>query len=187
WRQIQVSSDYNFWDLHIAIQDSMGWYDCHLHSFNLYKDDKARRVEIGIPGDMAEGVIAGWKIPIANYFVNEGEKVEYHYDFGDDWYHEIVFEGIKPKSKSAKYPKCIGGERACPPEDCGGVTGYYDLLEVLKKRKGKKYSEMIRWLKNHVVSYYPYDSNYFDCKKVKFDNPDSRWVLSFRENISFGE
>ncbi len=182
WRRIQVHNDYSFWDLHVAIQDSMGWYDCHLHSFNLYKDDKVKRVELGIPGDMAEDVIADWEYPLTNYFVNEGEKVEYHYDFGDDWYHEIVFEGIKKKIKSLKYPKCIDGERACPPEDCGGISGYYDLLKTLRVGKGKKYLEIVNWLQNHIVNYNPYKPNGFDSKKVRFWDPQERWIMAFGKN-----
>jgi len=179
WRRIQVPSDYNFWDFHVAIQDSMGWYDCHLHEFNLYKDDKQKRFSIGIPGDLAEDTIAGWEIPIYNYFVHVGEKVEYHYDFGDDWYHQITFEGIKKKRKNGKYPKCIEGARACPPEDCGGVTGYYNLLKKLRVGRGKTFSETVVWLRHHVVNYYPYKPNEFDSHKVKFMNPDLRWIMKF--------
>lgn len=160
----------------------MGWYDCHLHEFNLYKNNKAKRFSIGIPGDLAEDTIAGWEIPIYNYFVYENEKVEYHYDFGDDWYHEILFEGLKKRKRNVKYPKCIEGERSCPPEDCGGIHGYYNLLKTLRVGRGKKFKEIVEWLQGHVVDYYPYLPNEFDPRKIKFMNPDLRWEMAFGEN-----
>lgn len=178
WRRIQVPSDYTFWDLHVAIQDAMGWFDYHLHEFILYPYDESKKIEIGIPGDGDEDVVPGWEVPIDKYFIVDGVKVIYHYDYGDDWYHEIIFEGIK-NAEDITYPTCVEGENACPPEDCGGVSGFNDLLKKLKVGKGKEYNEVKYWLEHHVVNYFPYKPNKFDPQKVDFHDPDKRWDIAF--------
>lgn len=82
--------------------------------------------EIGIPNeDRFEGeaeILAGWDILISEYFSDVGATVDYEYDFGDGWEHEVVLEGILLKEKGQKIPVCIDGAQACPPEDCGGVS-----------------------------------------------------------------
>ncbi len=61
----------------------------------------------------------------------------YEYDFGDGWEHEILFEGCPEKEPGKQYPMCLEGERACPPEDVGGISGFYDFLEALADPKHK--------------------------------------------------
>jgi len=79
------------------------------------------------------------------------------------------------------YPKCIGGERACPPEDCGGIPGYYSLLDVLQDPTHPDYEENITWLKEHAKNYYPYEADKFSPEQVRFDNPQKRWRLAFSQ------
>jgi len=150
WRRILIPEKYNFWDLHVAIQDAMGWLDYHLHVFRIRRKHAHSVKEIGIPDeDRFEGdpeILPGWEIPIFSYFTEIGTVAEYHYDFGDCWHHEVLFEGILLKENNQKYPKCIGGERACPPEDCGGVSGYYHVLEVIQNPEHEESQEMITWL-----------------------------------------
>jgi hypothetical protein len=185
WRRIQVPSQYSFWDLHVALQDAMGWFDYHLHTFHLSisKLYKWQQVEIGIPGDEIEAhqLLPGWKVPIAEYFIEPGQSAVYEYDFGDGWSHEILLEGILIKEKGIKYPRCIAGVRACPPEDCGGIPGYFRLLEIIKDPKNEEYEETVEWLKGHVVNYYPYNPDEFNPQKVHFWNPQKRWKLAFSE------
>jgi hypothetical protein len=168
WRRIQISEESSFWDLHVALQDSMGWCDYHMHSFTL-EEGKAP-VTIGIPDAMSE-TIADWERTLASYFHRPGDVCLYEYDFGDGWIHEVLLEGILLKEKRLKYPRCIAGERACPPEDCGGVWGYYGLLEVLADPQHEDYKDMIHWLKNHIKKYHPYNPDVFEPNKVKFRNP----------------
>ena len=87
WRRIQVSEDFNFWDLHVAFQDSMGWQDCHLHCFVFKRKHSGKVTEIGIPlDDESAGVILpGWEIKISKYFDEIGGRAQYNYDFGDNW------------------------------------------------------------------------------------------------------
>jgi hypothetical protein len=183
WRRIQVPANYSFWDLHVAVQDAMGWLDCHLHAFRIHKKPTDEMIEIGIPGDEMDDdkILPGWEIPIRDYFREPGESVPYEYDFGDGWNHAILLEGIFLKETSARYPRCIGGERACPPEDCGSVPGYYHLLKVIGNPKHKEYEDFISWLKGHAKNYYPYDPEKFEPEKVHFDNPRKRWRIAFSE------
>lgn len=181
WRRVQVPSKYSFWDLHVAIQDSMGWLDYHLHAFRVRMPHKRKIVEIGIPMDdyFDAPVLPGWEIPIADYFTDPGKSAPYEYDFGDGWEHNILLEGILLKEKGARYPKCVAGERTCPPEDCGGVPGYYELVEILKNPKHPEFRDHIEWLKGHAKNYYPYEPDQFNPEKVEFWNPKKRWKKAF--------
>jgi len=181
WRRIQVPAKYSFWDFHVAIQDSMGWYDCHLHAFRLKRPHGKKIIEIGIPIDDFDDikVIQGWDEYISDYFSEPGRIATYEYDFGDSWGHDIVLEGILLKEKTIKYPCCIDGQRACPPEDCGGVWGYENLLKVIADPDNDEYESTIEWLSGW---YGKYDPEAFDGKNIKFDNPKKRWKKAFAEH-----
>ncbi len=181
WRGIQVSAYYNFWDLHVAIQDSMGWLDCHLHAFLLKSEHAESRVEIGIPGDEMgdETVFAGWEIAMKDYYHKPGQCMIYQYDFGDDWKHVVLLEDILHAEAGISYPRCIDGERACPPENCGGEYGYYEMLKILDDPLHPEHEDYICWLKAHMKEYYPYDPDYFDADEVHFDDPHLRWKNAF--------
>ncbi len=176
WRVVQVPSKYSFWDLHVAIQDSMGWLDYHLHSFRIKKPHKRKQTEIGIPDEEFgfKEILPGWETPLSGYFTEPGQIAIYDYDFGDNWSHYILLEGILIKEKGVKYPICTQGERACPPEDCGGVPGYERLIKILENPDHPEYVENNEWLKGHAKNYYPYDPSNFDPDKVNFWNPKKR-------------
>ena len=173
WRRILVPSHYSFWDLHVAIQDSMGWLDYHLHSFSIKDPITNGKVEIGIPDEEYDAfdrkVLADHKVKISKYFNGNNRDARYEYDFGDSWIHKIKFEKIIQATVGEKYPKCIDGQMACPPEDCGGIGGYYDLLSVLNDPKNEEYNEMIEWLGGE------FDPEKFDPKDVSFDDPKERF------------
>lgn len=75
-----------------------------------------------------------------------GDKIEYQYDFGDGWEHEIVLEKVLPPEEGAKYPVCIKGRRACPPEDCDGIWGYEDLLLALQDPNHPDHDDLLEWV-----------------------------------------
>jgi len=183
WRRIQVPAKFSFWDLHVAIQDSMGWLDYHLHAYRVRQKYKKKPIEIGIPLDEWDGedVIPGWETAISDYFTELGQTMEYEYDFGDGWEHELLFEGILLKEKDTSYPRCIDGARACPPEDCGSIPGYYNLLEILSNPQHPEYEDHVEWLKGHAKNYHPYDPERFSPQDVQFDNPKKRWKLAFQD------
>ena len=181
WRLIEVPSTYSFWDLHVAIQDSMGWLDYHLHVFNILPPRKKKPILIGIPVDECEAnTLPGWEIPIMEYFREPGDEARYEYDFGDGWIHRIVLEGIYLQKDNAKYPNCMDGQRACPVEDCGGISGYYNLLEILSDPKHEEYEHMTDWLSGDAKSYAGYDPEHFEPGNVTFDNPKKRWKKAFQ-------
>jgi Plasmid pRiA4b ORF-3-like protein len=179
WRTIQVPDTYNFWDLHVAIQDVMGWLDYHLHEFNFASDKTL--IRIGMPDEESgdSDTLLGWEINIKTYFEKVGSIARYSYDFGDGWEHQIELEAILPLDASINYPVCIAGERACPPEDCGGVPGFEDMLATLQHGKTNEKKELNEWLKNHAKNYYPYEPEEFDPQAVKFDDPEIRWANAF--------
>jgi len=159
----------------------MGWLDYHLHAFRLKKMHARKIVEIGIPTDDFDDIkiLQGWNEYIADYFSEPGEIAEYEYDYGDCWCHEVLFEGILLKEKKIKYPLCLAGERACPPEDCGGIGGYENLLQILHNPEHEEYESMVEWLSGW---YGKYDSEKFDKESVKFENPKIRWKKAFPES-----
>jgi hypothetical protein len=183
WRVIQVPSEYSFWGLHVAIQDAMGWLDYHLHTFRVKMPRKKSEIEIGIPDEDIDNrdVLAGWKVPIRKYFTEPGKTAIYDYDFGDGWSHSVLLEGILLKEKRFKYPRCIAGERACPPEDCGGVNGYYRLLKILSDPNHPEHQENNEWLKGHAKNYFPYEPDKFEPEKVKFWDPKKRFKIAFSQ------
>ena len=180
WRRVQVPSSYNFWDLHVALQDSMGWLDYHLHAFRILDPRTGEVLEIGIPSDDLfddeRPCLPGWEFPISDYFQAQGNRAEYEYDLGDSWEHEVVLEEIVERVPKSKYPKCIDGARACPPEDCGGMWGYQELLETIRDPSHEEYESALEWLGGR------YDSEAFNPKEVRFDNPKKRWRIAFEKN-----
>jgi hypothetical protein len=179
WRRLLVPMDYNFWDLHVAIQDSMGWQDSHLHHFKIHGKGKKKAIQIGIPdfdrmSDLEE-VYPGWEIMVLDYFDDLGVEAEYLYDYGESWMHMVKLEGYLIKDNEIEYPICIGGERTCPPEDCGGVPGYYNVIKTLSDTTNDDYEEMKEWVGND------WNPDLFYKDLVKFDDPYKRWKVAFLE------
>jgi hypothetical protein len=178
WRRIHVPETYTFWDLHVAIQDVMGWLDYHLHEFEIIHPATGMKVNIGIPDedfDLDTEILPGWKQKIADYFSIENPKAKYTYDFGDNWRHEIKLEKMLPRENGVKYPLCIDGKRACPPEDCGGTWGYENFLKIIMDPRHERYEEMLEWVGGE------FDPEHFDAREVHFDNPKKRLKLVLEE------
>jgi len=177
WRRIQVPETYTFWDLHVAIQDAMGWDDYHLHEFTITSPKTGRKVKIGIPADddidYGWEVLAGWNQKIADYFSSDNSKSEYIYDFGHGWEHSVTLEKILPREVGMIYPRCIDGKRACPPEDCGGVDGYELYLEAIQDPANELHEEVLDWVGGE------FDPDDFIPSEVKFDDPAKRFKIAF--------
>ncbi len=160
WRKFLVSDFWTFDKLHRIIQKVMGWENYHLFEFKL------GNIRIVPPdeGYLEENELDPKKVQIGQYVDKEKQKFEYVYDFGDSWEHEIVVEKIAEDNieDAGKYPQCIEGERACPKEDCGGVSGYERFMIILKERKdpwGENVKELKAWLGD-------WDPEKFDIKEV---------------------
>lgn len=167
WRRIELP-DCTLEDLHLVIQAAMPWWNYHLWSFTVGKHRFGPEMEdtgFGFDDDGDEPARDMWLSTVAAAGV---KQFRYTYDFGDGWEHKITLEKPVARDPKAKYPRCAAGERACPPEDCGGVPGYYRLLDILADRKHPEHKDMVEWLGR------PYDPEGFDLdaanrelKKVK--------------------
>jgi hypothetical protein len=182
WRRIQIAENCTFWDLHVAIQDAMGWLDYHLHEFRLKDPQSKKNIGIGIPSDEdMDGYrpLASWKINVADYLISN-KTIRYIYDFGDSWEHTVLFEGKFTQEEGVKYPLCIDGAQACPPEDVGGIPGFYEFLEAIKDKKHPEHENYMEWVGGK------YDPNKFNAKKVKFSSPKSRLkhLIDFSTNVT---
>lgn len=176
WRRIQVPEDYSFWDLHVAIQNAMGWSDDHLHSFYVINPETGSEEDIGSPGVPQSGknpLIPSHKKKLVKYFTPENNKARYEYDFGDSWMHDIVLEAVFPKENDMKYPICTGGKRKCPPEDCGGLYGYMDLLDIIADPENEEYDKAVDRLGEN------FDPEQFDPDKVRFEDPEKHLGFPF--------
>jgi hypothetical protein len=145
WRRIQVFDD-TLDKLHEHIQTAMGWTNSHLHHFFI----QDRRC--GDPELLNDGVEPFSGIDSTRTLMSEllpadraPISFEYHYDFGDSWEHEVQFEGSPAPQPGVEYPQCVEGERACPPEDVGGIGGYAEYLEALADPGHERHREMLDW------------------------------------------
>ena len=172
WRRIQTK-DCTLDKLHEHIQTAMGWTNSHLHQF------KIDGVTYGDPQLLMEGFedetppVNSLRTKISKVMPEGGKRFsfQYEYDFGDGWEHEIVFEGFPPAEKGVRYPLCVEGERACPPEDVGGIYGYQDFVKAISNRRHKRHKELLEWSG-------PFDPEKFDAeaatKEMRKGLPDWR-------------
>lgn len=159
WRRIETK-DVTLEKLHELIQTAMGWTNSHLHQFEIadvrYTDPRF------MTGDFDNfGALDYSGIRISDLVARHGSKLRmgYEYDFGDGWQHEVILEKVMPREPGAKYPRCIDGERACPPEDVGGVYGFADYVEAITNPNHSEYGELLAWNG-------PFDPAQFDAAKA---------------------
>jgi hypothetical protein len=145
WRRIQVK-DCTLDKLHEHIQTSMGWTNSHLHHFDvngdLYADPEL------MEDDFHNMNYRDSTITLLSAILPDDHRryrFRYRYDFGDSWDHEILFEGCPKLEKGRKYPLCVEGERACPPEDVGGTSRYAKFLETIADRESMGRTDMLEW------------------------------------------
>jgi hypothetical protein len=174
WRRIQVPGSYTFWDLHVAIQDSMGWLDYHLHEFRVWNPAKRKIEDVGIPDDEGIGQPhrAGWDVPVLPVVQDSDLPMLYSYDFGDNWRHVVMFETYAMAEPATRYPRCVSGARKCPPEDCGGVGGFENFLEAIRNKRHPEHKSYLEWVGG---SYNPEE---FDPTEVHFDDPAERLEMA---------
>jgi hypothetical protein len=146
WRRVLVPFNFTLTQLHSVIQESMGWWVCHLHGFRIGQE----RYTIPEPGGgsmgMNEGQLDERKARLYLVLGAKGAKAIYNYDFGDGWEHLIVVEKVLMPEAGVSYPVCVGGKRGCPPEDCGGMWGYYALLRALNGSEHARHEELTEWI-----------------------------------------
>ncbi|MGH3886176.1 MAG: plasmid pRiA4b ORF-3 family protein [Pseudonocardiaceae bacterium] len=129
WRRLHVPGRFTLTQLHDVIQVAMGWEDDHLHEFEI---DGVRYgpPRSGPPSPFRTTERDERKARLAGVVHQIGAVFGYTYNFGDSWQHVIEIEDVADSDADTRRAMCVAGERACPPEDCGGVPGYYHLLEA---------------------------------------------------------
>jgi hypothetical protein len=131
-------------NLHDVLQTAMGWHDCHMHEFRAGE----RHFGKPDPEDISMGmqVENERSIRLSSVLRRAGAKLIYTYDFGDNWEHTIVLEKQLPPLPDATYPICIDGKLACPPDDCGGIPGFYELVDALADPSHERHEELRDWI-----------------------------------------
>ncbi len=145
WRRLLVPAELTLEQLHRVLQAAMGWHDSHLHEFLIGKQ------RFGTPDPMERAL--GWPSTAsertARLFDVLGRvraKATYTYDFGDGWDHSVVVEKRLTPAPGVEYPACVAGERCGPPEDCGGMPGFFNLLDAMSDPGHEQHEELIDWL-----------------------------------------
>lgn len=174
WRRLLIPSSATFWELHIAIQDSFGWEDYHLHEFFVGPAWDRNVTHIAIPNpeddwDEGEEALDESKIRLEEFLSADQPKLTYVYDFGDNWEHKIVLEKVLPIDSNQVYPQVVTGKRACPWEDSGGVGGYEYKIEILKDKKHPEHKMIADWVGVSVFSDLNLEA--FNPDDVIFRNP----------------
>ena len=144
WRRFIVPSGVTLHRLHLILQEVIGWTNSHLYRF------KIGEKEYGEPDPDNEfyelHFINSRRTRLERLVIPKGTTFIYEYDFGDSWIHELVLEDILEPGSNQEHPICLAGERACPPEDCGGPYGYAELLGIISNPEHEQYLDMMTWL-----------------------------------------
>lgn len=155
WRRVLVPDTFTLPQLHAAIQISMGWEDSHLHQFTI------NFTNYGTPSiEDWEPVQDERRVTLQKLGIQKHDKFEYIYDFGDDWLHQIVVEQVLLPEAEARYPVCIKGKMACPPEDVGGIYGYAEFLNAIQDVDHPEHADYLEWIGGE------FDPTAFDIEDV---------------------
>jgi len=145
WRRLLVPADLTLEQLHDVLQLAMGWEDCHMHEFRVGQQ------RFGKPDPMEQAcggprTASERTARLVTVLGRVGAKAVYTYDFGDSWEHQIVVEKRLVPEPGHAYPACLAGERHGPPEDCGGIPGFYNLLDAISDPAHEEHEELLDWL-----------------------------------------
>jgi hypothetical protein len=158
WRQLEVSTSSTLKDLHTLIQAAMGWANQHLWEFRVGRQVYGKPMS----GDAWGGptIVNAGKVRLADLLRPRKTVIDYTYDFGDSWEHRLTITDVRPADPALVYPRYLGGERPAPPEDCGGVPGFYAALEALADPNHPEHEDIVDWLDG-------YDPNHFNEVALK--------------------
>ena len=175
WRRVLVPADLNFRELHYVIQFSMGWTNSHLHQFIVGQYDRCIGILLEDDFDDVD-MEDGREVNISELLEKRKDKIKYEYDFGDSWEHLVEVKNVHKIEAGKYYPVVIGGAMACPPEDCGGVWGYADLVATMKKKGTVVYEEMLAWLGED-----------FDPAKFSMEEINKTFFKNFKKQVKAWE
>ena len=158
WRQVEVPTSITLKVLHDIIQIAMNWFDYHLWQFSVGEQ------RYGLPMDEDWGTeprIDAKKVRLRDVLTARKTVIDYLYDFGDSWEHRLTVTDLRSGEPGISYPRYIAGEKNAPPEDCGGIPGFYEMLDALANPKHPNHAEAVKWLDE-------YDPNIIDELPIKF-------------------
>lgn len=167
WRRIEVNANTSFYEMHGIIQGIMPWRGCHMHNFHICGKLGRGMTYFQSHDDGGFNTLGEDEI-IGNYISMNGCKtMTYTYDFGDNWQHTIHLEKMIKADPKVTYPRCTGGKLKCPPEDCGGIYGYYqDFLPKVMDKNHPEHKEMMEWYEEYNGED-TFDPKEFDYKKIR--------------------
>lgn len=142
WRRILVCSNTKLPDLHLMFQAAMGWFNSHLHLFEV----NGTRYGEPDPDFDDDDTVNEKGVRLEAVLPRKGARMTYLYDFGDGWEHDVRLEEIFPADPKVKYPVCVEGKHTCPPEDVGGIWGYAEFLAAISDSKHKEHDRMLEWV-----------------------------------------
>ncbi len=155
WRRVLVPGEVTLGDLHEVVQVALGWTDSHLHEFEV------DGVRYGVPDPEWGSDEVGDESRVKLFRVaREGARLRYAYDFGDGWQHDVTVEKVLVPQPGTRYPRCIAGRRACPPEDVGGPWGYQEVLAAVADPGHDEHERWVEWVGGR------FDPDEFDVEVV---------------------
>ena len=158
WREVEVPTSITLKVLHDVIQAVMGWFDYHLWEFTVNKQ------RYGLPMDEDWGTEPrkeAAKARLREVLKPRKTMIDYIYDFGDSWEHRLTVADVRIGDPEASYPRYVGGERNAPPEDCGGIPGFYDMLDALADPDHPNHADATEWADD-------YDPDTIDELPIKY-------------------
>jgi hypothetical protein len=160
WRRVEVPAEMTLKDLHAVIQATMGWQNTHLYQFQVGRET------IDGPGMGGGGwggsrSIGAGAVRLDDLVGRGVKRVDYVYDMGDSWEHRIQIEKSLPADPAVRYPQLLDGALCCPPEDVGGVPGFYEFLEAMSDPKHPDHVDRMEWYGGK------FDPAEFDIERVR--------------------
>jgi len=158
WRQVEAPTSITLKVLHDIIQQTVGWFDYHLWEFTIGEQ------RYGLPTDEDWGTLprkVAAKVRLRDVLNPKRTIIDYVYDFGDNWEHRIIVTDVRPGDPEISYPRYVAGEGAGPPEDCGGLPGFYEMLDARADPEHPSHAEAVKWLDD-------YDPAVIDEEPIKY-------------------
>lgn len=158
WRQVEAPTSITLKVLHDIVQQTVGWFDYHLWEFTIGEQ------RYGLPMDEDWGTLprkTAAKVRLRDILKSNRTIIDYVYDFGDKWEHRIIVTDVRRGDPQLSYPRYVGGEGAGPPEDCGGVPGFYEMLDARADPQHPGHAEAVVWLDD-------YDPELIDEEPIKY-------------------
>ncbi len=166
WRRLEIDPSLTLDQVNAVVQAAFEWTNSHLHEFSTTVPGRRWRDQRFVPPflmDDDDDATDESTVQVGTLLANPGDLVEYMYDFGDSWDHEILVEAVGPPEPETRYPICLDGERAGPPEDSGGIWRYAYMLELMadpNNEDPEALEEFLEWMDG------PFDPEAFDLKTI---------------------